>query len=313
MDRARTTRTSAAALLAAGLALALLPAGPAAAGPRDSAPDARTLDAVAAGLDAAAWAAGTDVTGWYPDPTTGRVVIGVAGGDPGAAGPLIAASGVDAGAVRVETGEPRPLAPDVPASAADPAPGRGTAAADAQIIGGEPFATDGVVRCVIGLAVDTGFVAGPGCGEVGDTASGTGGGTGTFAAVSPAGAALVVADPGWTPTPYVRMGAGLATVSGSQEAPVGAQVCRAGATTGVHCGVVQARNQTVNFPQGPVSGLTRTSICTEPGDRPGPYLSGGQAQGIHAGGAGSCATGGATYFAPINPLLAGWGVTLMAG
>jgi streptogrisin C len=168
-----------------------------------------------------------------------------------------------------------------------------------------------VVRCAIGFAVTTGFLTAAHCGEPGDTATGLSGGTGVFTAVAPSsGGALVTAADDWEPTPYVRSGGGLVPVRGSREAPVGASVCRYGPTTGVRCGVVQARDQTVVFPGGALHGLVRTSVCAEPGRADGPFLSGGQAQGVAVGGAGSCATGGTTFLAPVNPMLSQWGLTL---
>ena len=98
---------------------------------------------------------------------------------------------------------------------------------------------------------------------------------------------------------------GEAPVAGSEEAPVGAAVCRSGSTTGTRCGVIQAKNATVNYPEGAVTGLTQTDVCAEGGDSGGSWLSGDQAQGVTSGGSGDCTVGGTTFFQPVNEILAG--------
>ncbi|HEY0701040.1 MAG TPA: S1 family peptidase, partial [Micromonospora sp.] len=118
--------------------------------------------------------------------------------------------------------------------------------------------------------------------------------------------------PGWTPLPEVRTGAGSAVqIKGSQAAPVGGTICRYGATTGWRCGTVTALNATVFYAQGAVYGLTRTSVCAEPGDSGGPFVAGNQAQGMLSGGSGNCTTGGTSYFQPVREALSAYGLTLL--
>ena len=74
--------------------------------------------------------------------------------------------------------------------------------------------------------------------------------------------------------------------------------------------MITAKNSTVRYPEGTVSGLTRTTACAEPGDSGGAWISGNQAQGITSGGNGNCTFGGTTYFQPINPALRAYGLTL---
>ena len=100
-------------------------------------------------------------------------------------------------------------------------------------------------------------------------------------------------------------------VAGNTEAPVGAAVCRSGSTTGTFCGTILAKNQTVNYPEGAVTGLTRTDVCAEGGDSGGPWLSGDQAQGVTSGGSGDCTVGGETFFQPVNEILATNNLTLV--
>jgi streptogrisin C len=101
------------------------------------------------------------------------------------------------------------------------------------------------------------------------------------------------------------------TVTGDTTAPIGSQVCRSGSTSGYHCGVVTATDVTVNYGSGTViSGLTQTTVCAEPGDSGGPFVSGSQAQGVTSGGSGDCTSGGTTYYQPVNPALSAFGLTL---
>jgi streptogrisin C len=126
--------------------------------------------------------------------------------------------------------------------------------------------------------------------------------------------AWVAVNSNWVPQPWVNNYAGgNVTVAGSTEAAVGASVCRSGSTTGWRCGTIQAKNQTVNYAEGSVSGLTRTNACAEPGDSGGSWLSGQQAQGVTSGGSGNCSIGGTTYFQPVNEILSAYGRQLVTG
>jgi streptogrisin C len=88
-------------------------------------------------------------------------------------------------------------------------------------------------------------------------------------------------------------------------------VCRSGRTTGWRCGTILGRNETVNYPQGAVSGLTRSNACAEGGDSGGSWISGNQAQGVTSGGSGNCSSGGTTWFQPVNEILGVYGLTLV--
>lgn len=104
---------------------------------------------------------------------------------------------------------------------------------------------------------------------------------------------------------------GTVDVTGTATAYVGQSVCRRGATTGVRCGVVTALNATVNYGSGAtVSGLIKTNICAEPGDSGGPLYAGDKVIGILSGGSGSCATGGTTYYQPIQEVLNAYGLSV---
>jgi hypothetical protein len=108
-------------------------------------------------------------------------------------------------------------------------------------------------------------------------------------------------------------GNGDVTVTGSTAASVGSSVCRSGSTSGWHCGTIEATNQTVNYSEGTVSGLTQTNACAEPGDSGGSWVSGSQAQGVTSGGSGDCTSGGETFFQPVNEILSAYGLSLVTG
>jgi hypothetical protein len=91
----------------------------------------------------------------------------------------------------------------------------------------------------------------------------------------------------------------------------GTYVYRAGVTSGLHSGTVRGLNATVNYGDGRITGLIRTSVCAEPGDSGGPLFSGRSAYGLTSGGTGDCKTpGGVTYFQPVTEALAAYGVVV---
>ncbi len=181
-------------------------------------------------------------------------------------------------------------------------------------VGGDPYYT-GNVRCSIGFSVHGGFVTAGHCGGAGQQVRGWDGShIGNFQGSSFPGNdyAWVNVGSGWWTVPVVL---GWGTVSdqlvrGSAEAPVGASICRSGSTTHWHCGRVLAKNETVNYAQGSVHQMTKTSVCAEGGDSGGSFISGDQAQGVTSGGWGNCSSGGETWFQPVNEILNRYGLTL---
>jgi streptogrisin C len=170
----------------------------------------------------------------------------------------------------------------------------------APIVGGDSFFYNGT-RCVVGYNAKTM------AGEHRILVSGrcTGSSYQTSVLTPPAGA---------TSTPLVRGPNGTTiTVAGAQSAPVGASVCRSGPTTGWRCGTVLAKNVTVYYSGGVIYGLTRTSLCSEPGDEGGPIMWNGHAQGLVVGASGNCSSGGTTYFQPVQQVLSAHGLTLHTG
>jgi streptogrisin C len=285
LNVAVTTRAAAARVRAAG------------ATPRLVDYAAEALDGFKADVDGATTKADAGIAGWYVDARTNSLTVVARPGATTEARALAARNGVPAGAVRVVTANesPKPLF---------------------DVRGGDPYFIDNQFRCSIGFSVEGGFVTAGHCGAVGATTAGfnqVAQGTVTLSVFPGNGDFGVVEVNGdWTPRPVVNdFDGGEAPVAGSQEAPVGATVCRSGSTTGTHCGVIQAKNATVNYPEGTVTGLTRTDVCAEGGDSGGSWLSGDQAQGVTSGGSGDCTVGGTTFFQPVNEILEAANATLV--
>ncbi len=99
-------------------------------------------------------------------------------------------------------------------------------------------------------------------------------------------------------------------ITAAANATVGQAVTRSGSTSGVHSGRVTAVNATVNYPEGTVSGLIRTTVCAEPGDSGGPLFAGSNAIGLTSGGNGDCTVGGTTFFQPVTEALRVFGVNV---
>ncbi|WP_329065666.1 S1 family peptidase [Streptomyces sp. NBC_01429] len=100
-------------------------------------------------------------------------------------------------------------------------------------------------------------------------------------------------------------------ITGVADPVVGQQVFRSGSTTGLRTGRVTALNATVNYREGPVTGLIQTTVCAEPGDSGGPLLAQGIALGVTSGGTGDCTSGGVTFFQPMTTALSALGVSLV--
>ncbi len=239
------------------------------------------------------------VQAWYVDVTTNEVVVESL--DPAAAESFVEASGADGSAVRTEIVDaPYEMAADV----------RG----GDRYISRDPGGWSGSA-CSIGFAVQGGFVTAGHCGAAGKevlTASWARMGTVQAASFPGHDYAWVRVDAGFSPVPRVNdYAGGTVDVAGSAEAPVGASVCRSGATTGWRCGVIEQKNITVNYGTGTVSGLARGSACAEGGDSGGSVVSGDQAQGVTSGRVKDCSNGGSFVYQPVNPILSAYGLSLV--
>ncbi|MBE3009112.1 S1 family peptidase [Microbispora sp. NEAU-D428] len=245
------------------------------------------LDSAEAALDRAAANAPASTSVWYVDVRSNSVVV--LSSNTAEAEAFVAASGADKSAVRVEQSNEQPQT-------------------FYNLQGGDAYYINSSARCSIGFSVrrgsTPGFVSAGHCGRAGNTTTGYNRvAQGTFQGSSFPGNdySWVAVNSNWTPTNIVSYGN--ARVSGSSVAAVGSSICRAGSTTGWHCGTVQQLNASVRYSQGTVSGLTRTNVCAEPGDSGGSFISGSQAQGM--------TSGGTTYFQPVNEALSVYGLTLV--
>lgn len=256
---------------------------------------AKQLDAAKARIDALPAPSG--VSSWHVDPATSSVVVNVVASERRDNDVRsFVAKAREAGPVTVETMAEAPQ----------------TFAAGT--VGGDPYYT-GNVRCSIGFSVHGGFVTAGHCGGAGQSVRGwDGSAIGNFQGSSFPGDdyAWVNVANGWWTVPVVI---GWGTVSdqlvrGSNEAPIGASICRSGSTTHWRCGNVLAKNETVNYSQGAVHQMTKTSVCAEGGDSGGSFISGDQAQGVTSGGWGNCSGGGETWYQPVNEILNRYGLTL---
>ncbi|MDQ0988366.1 alpha-lytic protease prodomain-containing protein [Streptomyces sp. V2I9] len=256
---------------------------------------AAQLDAAKARIDALPAPAG--VSSWRVDPARSRVVVDV-----------VASERRD-NDVRAFVAKARKVGPVTVETTAE-APQTFAAGT----VGGDPYYT-GNVRCSIGFSVHGGFVTAGHCGGAGQSVRGwDGSAIGNFQGSSFPGNdyAWVNVANGWWTVPVVL---GWGTVSdqlvrGSNEAPIGASICRSGSTTRWHCGRVLAKNETVNYSQGAVYQMTKTSVCAEGGDSGGSFISGDQAQGVTSGGWGNCSSGGETWYQPVNEILNRYGLRL---
>lgn len=110
------------------------------------------------------------------------------------------------------------------------------------------------------------------------------------------------------------------TIIGVANPTVGMSVCYSSPLSGWVCGgTVTAVNQTVCYPQGCVTGLTRTSLCPAPGSGGAPVVTNPgagttvRAVGLLTGGSGSCTRTGTSWLQPIAEPLAAYGLTLYTG
>ncbi|MGH3431700.1 MAG: proprotein convertase P-domain-containing protein [Thermocrispum sp.] len=126
---------------------------------------------------------------------------------------------------------------------------------------------------------------------------------------------VAVTESGWNLSASVNTwGEPAITVSGSAEAMVGDVVCHSGNTApNFECGEVQKVNQTVDYGNTVVEGLTFTGACSQGGDSGGAWLSNDKAVGMHSGGYNDCPSepqDGQSIFQPVNEALTKWGLTL---
>jgi hypothetical protein len=109
------------------------------------------------------------------------------------------------------------------------------------------------------------------------------------------------------------------TIAGVKSPAVGSSVCSSDPVNGWHCGTVTALNQTVCYAQGCVTGLIRSTLCSEPGASGAPVVTNPgtgtkvYAIGLSSGGSGNCSSGGTTFIQPVTEPLSAYGLTLYTG
>ncbi|MFE0047960.1 S1 family peptidase [Streptomyces albireticuli] len=311
MQRSARLRRRAAALAAAAMAalaaVALTPAGAATARPAAVRPGDARMDATMAALNSSDLIPGT---AWGADPATGRVVVTA---DPTVTG------------ARLEqlNGVLKPLGQSVELK-------RTTTELRAFLAGGDAIYASALTGsrgyCSLGFNVKRAgrpdaFLTAGHCG--GPIKSWSDREAGPEIARVPAGGSSFPGDDfaiaEYTATvdhpSQVNLYNGSAqAITGARDAALGDTVRRSGATTGprfgVRSGTVTGLNWTVTYPEGRVSGLTRTDVCAEPGDSGGSFFIGDQAVGLTSGGSGNCTDGGITFFQPVLEALSAYGATI---
>ncbi|WP_433295689.1 S1 family peptidase [Actinoplanes sp. CA-030573] len=181
-----------------------------------------------------------------------------------------------------------------------------------RISGGDAIYTGGG-RCSLGFNVRSGstyyFLTAGHCTNIGSTWTNGSTTIGTRAGTSFPGNDYGIVR--YTNTSITHPGAvGSQDITSAGTPAVNSTVYRRGSTTGIHSGRVTALNSTVNYAEGSVSGLIRTTVCAEPGDSGGSLYSGTTALGLTSGGSGNCSSGGVTYFQPVVEPLSVYGVAV---
>ena len=259
--------------------------------PRLVSRSSRQLDTLMATLDS-----GVVGTAWAVDPVTNQVLVSADSTVSGAnfAG-LQAAVAKSAGAARLE---------------------RVAGKFDLFISGGDAIYT-GSSRCSLGFNVRNSagtqfFLTAGHCTNIGSTWYANSSHTTVLG--SRTGTSFPGNDYGivrYTNTSISKPGAvGGQDITNARTPSVNETVFRRGSTTGTHSGRVTALNATVNYPQGTVTGLIRTTVCAEPGDSGGSLYAGTSALGLTSGGSGNCSSGGTTFFQPVTEPLGVFGVSV---
>lgn len=127
---------------------------------------------------------------------------------------------------------------------------------------------------------------------------------------------VAVTETGWNLSASVNTwGQPAVTVTGAADAIVGDSVCHSGNTApNFECGKVRSVNQTIDFGNVVIDGLTTTDACSQRGDSGGAWLRGSEAVGLHSGGASNCtANQDNSSFQPVKEALTKWGLTLFTG
>lgn len=112
---------------------------------------------------------------------------------------------------------------------------------------------------------------------------------GDWSAITPAA--------GWALQSAVQTASGVQQITAWSTPRLNESICKVGATSGTTCGKVTALNVTVNYGDGPVYGLTQTSVFAQEGDSGGSVYDGSTGVGLISGGPKG---GGAAFIQPLN-------------
>lgn len=241
---------------------------------------------------------------WGIDLPNNRVVVTLSPNASADVVDYVAASGVDTGALHFEVSEQEP-------------------STLINIYGGIRYN-----GCSIGFPVTRGstkgFVTAGHCGGVGSQVRINNVLVGSFQRSNFPGADAAWATVRSQDTLFNRVwqysGSSTYAVTGSQEALIGAAVCRSGFRTGWRCGTLTRNNVTVNYGQGAVNGLRESNACAGQGDSGGSWVASyNQAQGVTSGGAlgndgtncGIAQSQRRTWFQRLTPMLNSYGVNLV--
>ncbi|MCX4820660.1 S1 family peptidase [Streptomyces sp. NBC_01142] len=99
-------------------------------------------------------------------------------------------------------------------------------------------------------------------------------------------------------------------ITSAADAIVGQAIRKSGSTTKVTHGTVTAVNVTVNYGDGPVYNMVRTTACSAGGDSGGAHFAGSTALGIHSGSSGCSGTNGSAIHQPVREALSAYGVNV---
>ncbi|MFD7228377.1 S1 family peptidase [Streptomyces sp. NPDC059881] len=99
-------------------------------------------------------------------------------------------------------------------------------------------------------------------------------------------------------------------ITSAADAVVGQSIQKSGSTTKLTSGTVTAVNVTVNYGDGPVYNMVRTTACSAGGDSGGAHFAGSVALGIHSGSSGCTGTNGSAIHQPVREALAAYGVNV---
>lgn len=187
-------------------------------------------------------------------------------------------------------------------------------AAPTPLEAGTPLVTASGARCANGFSVHGHLLVSPACGRAAGGAlhHADGRRIGTVVAIRRTHAVVRIDDTRlWQPRPTVAGRPDV--VTGSTEAPVGAEACVRGPVTGWRCTTVASRDSTLYFGDGSIlHGVSRIPVCSPPNDDWGAVVSGTQAQGLVFVAHG-CPGGTSSFFFPLVDVLAQEGLRLVTG